>query len=213
MCLHTRDASDDIRAQVTLPTLDPHTTLAALAAVIQKWLESPEPPTALGIASFGPIDLRRHSGTYGRMGATPKRGWPNTDIVGFFTQLLQLPVGISTDVIGAALAEGRWGDARGLTDFIYITVGTGIGAGIVIGSDAVFGCHHPEVGHLRLVRASGDTWPGIARSMVTVSKGWRPAQPSQLEPARTRPHLRLTVQCGMASPTLSRSSSTVWSRR
>jgi len=151
---------EDIRAQVTLPTLDPDTTLEALGAVIQKWLESATPPEALGVASFGPIDLRRNSPTYGRMGATPKRGWPNTDIVGYFTRRFGLPVAISTDVIGAALAEGRWGDARGLRDFAYITVGTGIGAGLIVGGQSVFGLHHPEVGHLRIVRAPGDTWPG-----------------------------------------------------
>ena len=151
---------EDIRAQVTLPTLDPDTTLNAIAAVIQQWLEGAAPPEALGIASFGPIDLRRNSPSYGRMGATPKRGWPDTDIAGFFTRRFGLPVGISTDVIGAALAEGRWGDARGLHDFAYITVGTGIGAGLVVGGQSVFGLHHPEVGHLRIVRAPGDTWPG-----------------------------------------------------
>jgi fructokinase len=94
------------------------------------------------------------------MGATPKRGWPNADIVGYFTRRFGLPVGISTDVIGAALAEGRWGDARGLRDFAYITVGTGIGAGLIVGGQSVFGLHHPEVGHLRIARAPGDTWPG-----------------------------------------------------
>jgi fructokinase len=151
---------EDIRAQVALPTLDPNTTLDSIAAVLQKWLEGSAPPQALGVASFGPIDLRRNSQTYGRIGATPKRGWPNTDIAGYFTRRFSLPVGISTDVIGAALAEARWGDARGLTDFVYITVGTGIGAGIVVGGQSVFGCHHPEVGHLRMVRAQGDTWPG-----------------------------------------------------
>jgi len=151
---------DDIRAQVTLPTLDPDTTLDAIAAVIQQWLEGETPPKALGVASFGPIDLRRNSPTYGHMGATPKRGWPNTDIAGFFTRRFGLPVGISTDVIGAALAEGRWGGAQGLTDFVYVTVGTGIGAGLVVAGQSVFGLHHPEVGHLRIVRAAGDTWPG-----------------------------------------------------
>jgi len=160
-CVCTLGAGpEDIRAQVTLPTLDPDTTLEALAGVIQQWLEDATPPKALGIASFGPIDLRRNSPTYGFMGATPKRGWQNTDIAGFFTRRFGLPVGISTDVIGAALAEGRWGDARGLTDFAYITVGTGIGAGLIVGGQSVFGLHHPEVGHLRLVRAPGDTWPG-----------------------------------------------------
>ena len=159
---------EDIRAQVTLPTLDPDTTLEALAAVIQTWMEGANRPEALGIASFGPIDLRRNSPTYGRLGDTPKRGWPHTDIAGYFskrftTSRFRLPVRISTDVIGAALAEGRWGDARGLTDFAYITVGTGIGAGLIIGGQSIFGLHHPEIGHLRIARAPGDTWPGNCR--------------------------------------------------
>jgi fructokinase len=151
---------DDIRARVTVPTLDPDTTLDSIAAVIQKWREQPGPPVALGVASFGPIDLRRDSPTYGCMGATPKRGWANADIAGYFTRRFALPVGITTDVIGAALAEGRWGDAQGLTDYAYITVGTGIGAGLIVAGQSVFGCHHPEVGHARIVRARGDTWPG-----------------------------------------------------
>jgi fructokinase len=151
---------DDIRARVTVPTLDPDTTLDSIAAVIQKWREQPGPPLALGVASFGPIDLRRDSPTYGCMGATPKRGWANADIAGYFTRRFALPVGITTDVIGAALAEGRWGDAQGLSDYAYITVGTGIGAGLIVAGQSVFGCHHPEVGHARIVRARGDTWPG-----------------------------------------------------
>lgn len=151
---------DDIRARVTVPTLDPHTTLDSIAAVIQQWREQPGPPVALGVASFGPIDLRRDSATYGCMGATPKRGWANADIAGYFTRRFALPVGITTDVIGAALAEGRWGDAQGLSDYAYITVGTGIGAGLIVAGQSVFGCHHPEVGHARIVRARGDTWPG-----------------------------------------------------
>jgi fructokinase len=151
---------EDIRARVTVPTLDPDTTLDSIATVIQKWREEAGPPVALGVASFGPIDLRRDSPTYGCMGATPKRGWANADIAGYFTRRFALPVGITTDVIGAALAEGRWGDAQGLSDYAYITVGTGIGAGLIVAGQSVFGCHHPEVGHARIVRARGDTWPG-----------------------------------------------------
>lgn len=151
---------DDIRARVTVPTLDPDTTLDSIAAVIQKWREAAGSPVALGVASFGPIDLRRDSPTYGCMGATPKQGWANADIAGYFTRRFALPMGITTDVIGAALAEGRWGDAQGLSDYAYITVGTGIGAGLIVAGQSVFGCHHPEVGHARIVRARGDTWPG-----------------------------------------------------
>ena len=151
---------DDIRAQVTLSTQDPCSTLDAIAAVIEKWRVDFDSPGALGIASFGPIDLRHGSPTYGCMGATPKRGWPNADILGYFTRRFAIPVGLSTDVIGAALAESRWGDAQNLRDFAYVTVGTGIGAGIVVAGRSVFGCHHSEIGHYRIARAAGDTWPG-----------------------------------------------------
>jgi fructokinase len=153
-------SAEDIRAQVTLPTLDPETTLRSIAAVIDKWSESVGEPTAVGVASFGPLDLRPDSPTYGHMGATPKRGWANADIAGFFKRRFAVPFGLTTDVIGAALAEGRWGDARGLTDFVYVTVGTGIGAGLIVAGNSVFGCHHSELGHIRIVRAAGDTWPG-----------------------------------------------------
>jgi fructokinase len=152
--------ADDIRAQVILPTLDSDSTLDSIAAVIGKWCETLGPPSAIGVASFGPIDLRRDSPTYGHLGATPKRGWANADVAGFFTRRFAMPVGLTTDVIGAALAEGRWGDAQGLTDFVYVTVGTGIGAGLIVAGKTVFGCHHPEVGHIRIARAAGDTWPG-----------------------------------------------------
>lgn len=151
---------DDIRAKVTLGTQDPRSTLDAIAAVIEKWRVDFDSPGALGIASFGPIDLRHGSPTYGCMGATPKRGWPNADILGYFTRRFAIPIGLSTDVIGAALAEGRWGDAQNLRDFAYVTVGTGIGAGIVVAGRSMFGCHHSEIGHYRIARAAGDTWPG-----------------------------------------------------
>src|ERR1700724_3313410 len=77
---------EDIRAEVTVPTLDPQATLTSIAAVVDQWGKSAGEPAALRVASFGPIDLRRDSSTYGCMGATPKRGWPNTDVAGFFTR-------------------------------------------------------------------------------------------------------------------------------
>jgi fructokinase len=160
-CVCTLGAGpEDIRAQVTVPTLDPQTTLGSIAAVIGKWIDSAGEPAAIGVASFGPLDLRPDSPAYGRLGATPKRGWRNADVAGFFTRRFEVPVGLTTDVIGAALAEGRWGDAQGLTDFVYVTVGTGIGAGLIVAGKSVFGCHHPELGHVRVVRAPGDSWPG-----------------------------------------------------
>lgn len=151
---------DHIAAEEDVATRDPASTLAALAQVLQRWQDSLGELSALGLASFGPLELRRDSPRYGRFGATPKPGWPGVDLRGFFAQRLAVPIGLTTDVIGAALAEGRWGAARGLADFAYVTVGTGVGAGLIAGGRAVLGCHHPELGHIRIARLPGDSWPG-----------------------------------------------------
>jgi len=150
----------DIRAQEVLPTREPETTLAAIADLLNRWSTDVGTLKAIGVAAFGPLDLRRESRTYGRIGATPKRGWANVGLLEFFAKRFAAPVGLTTDVIGAALAEGRWGAAQELTDFAYVTVGTGIGAGLIVNGKSVFGCHHPELGHVRIARAAGDTWPG-----------------------------------------------------
>jgi fructokinase len=153
----------DIRAQEILPTADPATTLGAIAQVLERWQASLGSFEAIGVASFGPLDLRRDSRSYGRIGTTPKELWAGIDLVGFFSSRFAVPVGLTTDVIGAALAEGRWGAARGLTDYAYVTVGTGVGVGLVVAGSPVLGCHHPELGHVRVVRAAGDDWPGSCR--------------------------------------------------
>jgi fructokinase len=150
----------DIRAQEVLPTREPETTLAAIADLLNRWSTDVGTLKAIGVAAFGPLDLRRESRTYGRIGATPKRGWANVALLEFFAKRFAAPVGLTTDVIGAALAEGRWGAAQQLTDFAYVTVGTGIGAGLIVNGKSVFGCHHPELGHVRVARSAGDTWPG-----------------------------------------------------
>jgi fructokinase len=151
---------DDIRAQQVFATQDPQTTLAGIAELIDRWRGTFGEPATIGIASFGPLDLRRDSPTYGRIGATPKARWRHFDLLGFFRQRYAVPVGLSTDVIGAALAEARWGAAQSLTDHAYVTVGTGVGVGLVVASKPLIGCHHPEMGHVRVPRLAGDDWPG-----------------------------------------------------
>lgn len=154
---------NDIRAQETVPTGDPASTLGAIAQVLERWHAGLAKFEAIGVASFGPLDLRRNSPSYGCIGATPKQLWAGVDLAGFFSRRFALPVGLTTDVIGAALAEGRWGGAHGLTDYAYVTVGTGVGVGLVVAGRPVLGCHHPELGHVRVVRAAGDDWPGSCR--------------------------------------------------
>lgn len=117
---------------------------------------------ALGLASFGPVDLYARSPTYGFITTTPKPGWGHTDLLGRLRRALpDIPIGFDTDVNGAALGEGRWGAACGLNDFVYLTVGTGIGGGAVAGGRVVHGLVHPEMGHIQMPRQAGDDFAGV----------------------------------------------------
>jgi fructokinase len=105
---------------------------------------------AVGIGSFGPVDLEASSPHYGYITSTPKAGWPNTDLAGAVGSALGIPVGFDTDVNAAALAEARWGAAQGVSSFLYLTIGTGIGGGAIVDGRPVHGMAHPEMGHIRL---------------------------------------------------------------
>ncbi len=115
---------------------------------------------ALGIASFGPIDLRVGSPSYGYITATPKAHWQNTDLVGPFQQAFNVPVGFDTDVNGAALGELRYGGGQGLDSLVYVTVGTGIGGGAITNGQVIHGLIHPEMGHIPVRRHPADTFAG-----------------------------------------------------
>lgn len=137
---------DDIET-VRIPTTTPSATLDA---AIDFFRARRSELAAVGIASFGPIDLTPDSWTYGYITSTPKSGWRNYDIAGAVRKSLDLPVGFDTDVNGAALGEARWGSARGLSDFVYLTVGTGIGGGALVNGRLLHGLVHPEMGHIRV---------------------------------------------------------------
>src|SRR5882757_3274407 len=154
---------DDVRDQVTIPTAERNSTLERINSVLDGWRTAHGPIEAMGLASFGPLDLRPQSRTFGHITSTVKPGWEGTDVIGRLGGHRGIPVTINTDVNGAALAEGRWGAARGLKDYAYITVGTGVGVGLIVGGSPVFGCNHTELGHIRIVRLPGDRWPGICR--------------------------------------------------
>lgn len=151
---------EHVLARVRVSTADPHTTLKEIERVLERWCTEFGSVSALGLASFGPICLDRSSTNYGYITSTPKPGWRNTEIASRFTRRFNVPVAFDTDVNGAALAEGRLGAARNLDDYAYVTVGTGVGVGVVVQGRPVFGCNHAELGHLRVARASGDHWPG-----------------------------------------------------
>ena len=152
---------DDVRMHATIPTgADPDATFARIEAELSRGIEAHGSIRALGVASFGPIDRCATSARYGWITSTPKPGWRDTPIVPRLAHL-SVPVGFDTDVNGAALAEGRWGAAQALEDFAYVTVGTGVGVGLFAHGALVHGFLHPELGHIRVARRAGDTWPGV----------------------------------------------------
>ncbi len=152
---------DDVRAVERLPTGERESTLRQIETVLERWRQQHGPVRALGIASFGPVDLRADSPTFGYITSTSKQGWHSTDVAQRLGKKLGVPVGFDTDVNGAALAEGRWGAGRGLDDFAYVTVGTGIGVGSIVRGRSIFGINHTELGHIRVVRKPGDTFAGV----------------------------------------------------
>src|SRR5690242_2089147 len=146
--------------RLVVPTAAPGTTLDAVAARLRTWREQYR-PDAMGIASFGPIALDARHGNRGVMLPNPKPGWSGADVLGPLLKAMPVPTTVHTDVTAAALAEGRWGAAEGLDDFVYVTVGTGIGMGIIANGRPISGRMHPEAGHIRIRRSIGDTFAGV----------------------------------------------------
>jgi fructokinase len=160
---------DDVRATATFPTGSPAETIAQAVDFFQDGNEV----AAVGIGSFGPVDVRAGSATWGHVTTTPKPGWANIDLAGAIGRALGVPVAFDTDVNAAALGEHRWGAAQGIDTFVYITVGTGIGGGGMAGGRLLHGLVHPEFGHMRIPRDPddafagacpyhGDCWEGLA---------------------------------------------------
>lgn len=135
---------DDIGEIVRFPTTTPAETLGLALDFFRRYPDI----AALGVGSFGPVDLHKHSPTYGSITTTPKPGWANANVAGVFERELGIPVGFDTDVNAAALGEHRWGAAQDVDTFVYITVGTGIGGGVMVGGRLLHGLLHPEVGHM-----------------------------------------------------------------
>ena len=154
MVLSVGNENNELLEQVSIPTEEPKKTIPAMI----EWFEDKK-IAALGIGSFGPVDLREGSPTYGWITKTPKPGWTNTPLLPSLKDALGVPALIDTDVNAAALAEWKLGAARGLDSCVYVTVGTGIGAGLVIGGKLVHGLVHPELGHILLRQEPEDPTP------------------------------------------------------
>lgn len=150
---------DDIREEVRIGTTTPVETLDAIRTVLAGWRDSGR-FAALGVASFGPLELDPGKAGYGQIINTSKAGWSGADVLAPLRGF-GVPIGLDTDVNGAALAEGRWGGAGGLDSYAYVTIGTGIGVGSVVQGRTVRGLGHSEAGHLRIPRLAGATWSGV----------------------------------------------------
>lgn len=142
------DETGAIRAQTRVPTQDPATTLSAVREFFRGAAGGDVQFAAIGIGAFGPVVLNKHSARYGFIGRTPKAGWSNTDLAGMLAREFSCPVGFDTDVNAAALGEHRWGAGQDVASLVYVTVGTGIGAGVLVDGAPLHGLMHPEMGHM-----------------------------------------------------------------
>lgn len=154
MVLSWLDEDGRMLQRLSIPTRTPEETMPEMIAFFRE-----HPIDALGVGCFGPLDLDPASPTYGAITATPKLAWRNYPITAAFREALGVPVKIDTDVNGAAIAEQAMGAAKGLDSCVYVTVGTGIGAGVIIGGKPVHGLVHPEFGHQLMRQAEGDPAP------------------------------------------------------
>lgn len=149
------DESGKILNRVSIPTETPEITMPKLLDYFQD-----SGIKALGIGCFGPVDLDPASETYGYITTTSKLAWINYDICGSFRKRLQVPIGFDTDVNGSMLGEAAWGCAKGLDTAVYMTVGTGVGVGVLAGGRLLHGMQHPEGGHILLPRRADDHYKG-----------------------------------------------------
>ncbi len=177
--------SGGIIVEIRIDTGAPEETMELAAAFLRRHGNALE---AIGIASFGPVELNRSAVNYGFITSTPKREWRNFDIVGAIQRRFEVPIGFDTDVNAAALAEHRWGAAQGLRTFLYVTVGTGIGGGAMVEGSILHGRSHPEMGHILIPHDltadpfrgvcpyHGDCLEGLA-SGVAIERRWGTAAP------------------------------------
>jgi len=179
--------------EVRFPTTCPEETISRSIEFFIDAQERKGKVNAIGIGTFGPADVNSESATFGHIKNTPKADWANTDLASPIRAALDgIPLAFETDVNAAAWGEGKWGSAKGLNDFIYITVGTGIGGGAVSNGKIVHGISHPEMGHLRIPRDEsvdpfggccpfhGDCLEGLA-SGTALQQRWS-QNPSELPP-------------------------------
>jgi len=157
------DDQNNPLAKKVFPTLSPVETVADISAFFKATLSAESIHLqSIGIGSFGPLDLHADSKTYGFITTTPKLGWEFFDIKGKIESALDVRVEIDTDVNAAALGEYSFKAAQTIQNLVYITIGTGIGAGFIVNGALLHGLVHPEFGHIRVPHDQRiDPFPGI----------------------------------------------------
>lgn len=146
----------EIEKKINFPTESPEIVFAKIRSFFEE-----EQLDALGVGTFGPIDVNRSSATYGYITSTPKPGWRDVDVLGELKSYINVPIGFDTDVNGAALAEALWGSAKGVNSCVYYTIGTGVGVGVYVEGNLVHGLLHPEAGHIPVKRHPQDSFEGL----------------------------------------------------
>lgn len=186
------DLSGGIIEDVKIPTTSPDETFRGAIGALRQLESKYGKLRGIGVASFGPLELDRASAKWGCIVQTPKMGWSDTSVVEPFTSAFGCPVALDTDVNGAALAEYLWGAAKGDDVAAYVTVGTGIGGGVIVDGQPLHGRRHPEVGHIRPPRHPldvgfagtcpfhGDCVEGLASGPAIVRRWQKPL--SELPP-------------------------------
>ncbi|KUR70835.1 hypothetical protein AQZ52_13475 [Novosphingobium fuchskuhlense] len=159
-CVATLANGREVIDQRRVPTREAASTVGDLTAILDEWVATDQ-VEAIGVAAFGPIRTDPEAVDFGTFLATPKPGWQGFGLFAHLTERYGLPVGLDSDVNGAALAEGRWGGAVGMANHAYVTVGTGVGVGLVVGGRTMAGRAHSEMGHIFVDRGAGDDAPGI----------------------------------------------------
>lgn len=152
---------ENIVAEAKILVGEPQQTLAECVAFFRKIQSQTGSLRQLGVGCFGPLELNRDSPSYGQITATPKPHWQNVQIVQYFNEALGVPVAFETDVNAALIGELRWGVAAGLHSAVYVTIGTGIGAGVMMNNRLVHGGMHPEAGHMLISRHRDDQFQGV----------------------------------------------------
>lgn len=153
--------ADQLLAKTSFPTTTPEETMAQAVDFFSAQAQSLGEISAIGVGSFGPVNICKTSRRYGYIASAPKPGWPGFDLVGYLEKSLPAKITIDTDVNCALLGEHLFGAGRGLEDFVYVTIGTGVGGGVLVNGSLAHGFSHPELGHMLVPKHPDDQFSGV----------------------------------------------------